>query len=177
MVDAVAQPDGDHLYCEDCEALRKKQNRWRKSEGGTYKLRDDTEYTDKCLFIGNLDYSSCTTDKDVRQIVTELWTERGPTTQEVKAPLVNSTKLKSCKPPVPPEFDHKRFAFVEFENVEDARATLELMTTEAITNGSRRLVAHPAVICGSGERITADSIIRRKQQLRQSAKATTASPP
>ena len=75
--------NGGHLYCKDCSARRMKKNTWRKSAGGPsgkteegYVLRDDTTHTDRCLFIGNLDYGHCSTDEDIMRLVTAIWEDK-----------------------------------------------------------------------------------------------------
>ena len=121
-------------------------------------LRDDTTYTERCLFIGNLDEEAYQSQHSLVTLIKRIWADyiekliekgRRPTNY---VPTIKSTRLRSLKQPIPAGFERKRFGFIEFDRVIDAYQTLEWIHRFNIKDREgRSLRGWPAVVCGSGE--------------------------
>ena len=60
-------------------------------------LRDDTEYTKRCLFLGNLDYNLYSKDENVSETVREIWRQYGGQLKAMhKEPVISHLSLRTC---------------------------------------------------------------------------------
>ena len=110
------------------------------------RLREDTNYTDRTLFIGNLRYDKYDYFKD--QALVSLVHGKFPEGEE-KPAIIHARARKGGRRA--PHGYYKKvfrtFAHIQFQQVQHARRALDLLH-ESEDHG-RRLKAYPAVVQGS----------------------------